>query len=106
MAEDDTATPAPETPLDRLGRLLATDECEHCHRFTPPDPADLAEKFGVSQTTIRRLAHPTFVPTMPTIAKIAKPLGLAPLALAGRLWPDLTGDNPTLFEEAGHGAAE
>jgi DNA-binding XRE family transcriptional regulator len=79
------------TPLDRLQEMLATDRCAECSRFTQLEPDELAKQLGVSETTVRRLVQPGYVPSMPTVTKMAAAVQLAPLVFMGKMWPDLAG---------------
>lgn len=90
----DEPTQTIPTPLDRLQALVAKDRCESCHRFSRTEPAELAARLGVSETTIRRLTSPEYVPGMPFIVKMAAALEVAPLELAGLLWPHLAPVDP------------
>lgn len=92
VEQDDMTLPdvGPDTPYDRLVALLsAPTRCPHCGRADPLTPAEVAEKVGLSETAVRRLAHADATPGLRAVKIMAEHLDMPAIRLLEVLWPAL-----------------
>lgn len=92
VEQDDMTLPdvVPDTPYDQLVALLsAPTRCPHCGRTDPLTPAAVAEKVGLSETAVRRLAHADATPGLRAVKIMAEHLDMPAIRLLEVLWPAL-----------------
>lgn len=89
-SEREVAQPTPTAPYERLVDLLsAPTRCPHCGRTDPLTPAAVAEKVGLSETAVRRLAHADATPGLRAVKIMAEHLDMPAIRLLEVLWPAL-----------------